>query len=153
MDMRMSLKASQYMMLSKTKVHGKTIRDTRSWNTWSTLCNMMIHMMFMINNLDYDKMVMKKTTLNDNTHNADCPFSSSFHDFFCVYSSSSFLSFSTLSKKFFIFLAVHRQINRTACLSVLLILTLKSNPRDLWSLRHLIRVIRRHYLTQNDLPT
>ena len=32
MDMRISLKASQYMMLSKTKVQGKTILDTRSWN-------------------------------------------------------------------------------------------------------------------------
>ena len=34
----------------------------------------------------------------------------------------------------------------------LLILTLKSNPRDLWPLRHLIRVIGRHNLTQKYLP-
>ena len=29
----------------------------------------------------------------------------------------------------------------------------KSDPRDLWPLRHLIRVMRRHYLTKIDLPT
>ena len=29
----------------------------------------------------------------------------------------------------------------------------KSNPRDLWPLRHLIRVMRRHDLTKKDLPT
>ena len=40
-----------------------------------------------------------------------------------------------------------------ASLRYLLILTFKSNPRDLWPLRHLIRVIRRHDLTQKDLPT
>ena len=62
------------------------------------------------------------------------------------------------------FLAVHRQLNRTACLFVCLSLgpapltirsstTLKSDPRELWPLRHLIRGIRRHDLTQNDLPT
>ena len=28
-----------------------------------------------------------------------------------------------------------------------------SNPRDLWPLRHLIRVMRRHDLTKKDLPT
>ena len=39
-----------------------------------------------------------------------------------------------------------------ASLRYLLILTLKSNPRDLWPLRHLIRVIRRHNLTQKYLP-
>ena len=30
-DMRMSLKASQYIMFRRTKVQGKTIRETRSW--------------------------------------------------------------------------------------------------------------------------
>ena len=36
----------------------------------------------------------------------------------------------------------------------LLILTLKRNPRDLWPLRHLIRVMITHDLTQKDLlPT
>ena len=35
----------------------------------------------------------------------------------------------------------------------LLILALTSNPRDLWPLRHLITVMRRHHLTQKDLPT
>ena len=35
----------------------------------------------------------------------------------------------------------------------LLILILKSNPRDLWPLRLLTRVMRRHDLTQKDLPT
>ena len=44
------------------------------------------------------------------------------------------------------FLAVHRQLNRS--LGHLLIL---SNTRDLWPLRHLIRVKRRHDLTQKDL--
>ena len=34
-----------------------------------------------------------------------------------------------------------------------LFLTLRNNPRYLWPLRHLIRVIRRHDLTQKDLPT
>ena len=33
MDMRISLKASQYMMFRRTKVHGKTILDTRSWKS------------------------------------------------------------------------------------------------------------------------
>ena len=37
MDMRISLKASQYMMLSRTKVQGKTILDTRSWNKYDQL--------------------------------------------------------------------------------------------------------------------
>jgi len=32
-------------------------------------------------------------------------------------------------------------------------LTLKSNPTDLWPLRHLIRVMKRHDLTQKNLPT
>ena len=31
--------------------------------------------------------------------------------------------------------------------------TLQSDPRDLWPLRHLIRVMRRHDLTKKDLPT
>ena len=31
--------------------------------------------------------------------------------------------------------------------------TLQSDPRDLWPLRHLIRVMRRRDLTQKDLPT
>ena len=31
--------------------------------------------------------------------------------------------------------------------------TLKSDPKELWPLRHLIRVIRRHELTQKGLPT
>ena len=29
----------------------------------------------------------------------------------------------------------------------------KNDPRDLWPLRHLIRVMRRHELTEKDLPT
>ena len=33
MDMRISLKASQYMMFRRTKVQGKTILDTRSWKS------------------------------------------------------------------------------------------------------------------------
>ena len=32
-------------------------------------------------------------------------------------------------------------------------LTLKSKPRDLWPLRQLFRVMRRHDLTKKDLPT
>ena len=65
------------------------------------------------------------------------------------------------------FLAVHRQLNRWPCLSVRLYLgwtqltikpftTLPSDPRDLSSLRHLIRVMRRHDLTKKSayhLPT
>ena len=55
------------------------------------------------------------------------------------------------------------QLNRTHCLSVCLSIrpqqtirsstTLKSDLRELWPLRHLIRGIRIHDLTQNDLPT
>ena len=33
MEMKMSLKASQYMMLRRTKVEGKTILDILSWKT------------------------------------------------------------------------------------------------------------------------
>ena len=57
-------------------------------------------------------------------------------------------------------LAVHRQLNRWPCLSLIThwvshfwFLTLKSNPRDLWPLRLLIRVMRRHDLTQKYLTT
>ena len=64
-----------------------------------------------------------------------------------------------------IFLAVTWQLNRTHCLSLASLLaltpltirvftTLQSEPRDLWPLRHLIRVMRRHDLTKNTyLPT
>ena len=54
-----------------------------------------------------------------------------------------------------VFLAVHRQLNRWPChwVTHLLILTLRNNPRDFWPLRHLIRVMRRHDLTQKNLPT
>ena len=56
------------------------------------------------------------------------------------------------------------QLNRTHCLSLACLLaltkltirvftTLQSEPRDLWPLRHLIRVMRRHDLTKKDLPT
>ena len=79
------------------------------------------------------------------------------HDNFCY---MTIKSDSGQHSQFLRCLAVQRQLNRTHCLSVcptplrhLLILTLKSNPRDLWPLRHLIRVIRRHDLTQKDLPT
>ena len=41
----------------------------------------------------------------------------------------------------------------TDWLRVLLLLTLQSDPRDLWPLRHLIRVMGRHDLTEKDLPT
>merc|ERR1719507_1139136 len=40
--MRISLKASQYMMLSKTKVQGKTILDTRSMQIARSLLLFMI---------------------------------------------------------------------------------------------------------------
>ena len=48
------------------------------------------------------------------------------------------------------------QLNRWPChwlTEWLLILTLQSDPRDLWHLRHLIRVMRRHDLTKKYLPT
>ena len=38
-------------------------------------------------------------------------------------------------------------------LTVLLVLTLQSDPRDLWPLRHLFRVKRRHALTEKKPPT
>ena len=41
----------------------------------------------------------------------------------------------------------------TDSLRVLLLLTLQSDPRDLRRLRHLIRVMKRHDLTEKDLPT
>ena len=54
----------------------------------------------------------------------------------------------------YLFLAVHNSSigdlvthSLTHSLRVLLLLTLQSDPRDLWPLRHLIRVIRRHDLT------
>ena len=57
------------------------------------------------------------------------------------------------------YLSTDGTIGLSVCLSVclnplryLLILTLKSNSRDLWPLRHLIRVITRHNLTQKYLP-
>ena len=38
-------------------------------------------------------------------------------------------------------------------LTIRVFTTLQSDPRDLWPLRHLIRVMRRHDLTKKDLPT
>ena len=53
-----------------------------------------------------------------------------------------------------LFLAVHNSSigdlvthSLTNWLTVLLLLTLQSDPRDLWPLRHLIRVMRKHDLT------
>ena len=57
-----------------------------------------------------------------------------------------------------------QQLNRTHCpslgpsvhplpLTIRVFTTLQSDPRDLWPLRHLIRVMRRHDLTKKYLPT
>ena len=62
------------------------------------------------------------------------------------------------------FLAVHKQLNKwpspllawSICLLPIKTKAstkLQSDPRDLWPLRHLITVMRRHDLTQKDLPT
>ena len=56
------------------------------------------------------------------------------------------------------FFSCPEQLNRWPChsvchsLTVLLLLTLQSDPRDLWPLRHLFRVKRRHALTEKK-PT
>ena len=88
MDMRISLKASQYMMFRRTKVHGKTILDTRSWKS----------------TISFDDDVKDEDDHNDDededdneAYNANRPFSSSFHDFFGV-NPSSLLCFSPLQK-------------------------------------------------------
>ena len=47
----------------------------------------------------------------------------------------------------------HSLTHCTDWLRVLLLLALQSDPRDLWPLRHLIRVMGRHNLTEKDLPT
>ena len=58
-------------------------------------------------------------------------------------------------KRWFQLFSCPEQLNKvtlslTNWLTVLLLLTLLSDPTDLWSLTHLIRVIRRHDLTEKD---
>ena len=64
----------------------------------------------------------------------------------------------------FCFFSCPEQLNRWPCpllgllvgpapLTIRVFKTLQSDPRDLWSLRHLIRVMRRQDLTQKNLPT
>ena len=76
--------------------------------------------------------------------------SHNFAPFFIVLNFSLF--FSIIIYHFF---SCPEQLNRWPChwVTHLLILTLRNNPRDFWPLRHLIRVMRRHDLTQKDLPT
>ena len=59
-----------------------------------------------------------------------------------------------------VFFSCPEQLNRTHCLSVRrapltirAFTTLQSDPRDLWPLGHLIRVMRRHDLTQKKTVT
>ena len=61
------------------------------------------------------------------------------------------------------FFSCPQQLNRWPChwltdsvtdwLTVLLLLKLQSDPRDLWPLRHLFRVMRRHHMTKKNWQT
>ena len=84
MEMRMSLKASQYMMLSRTKVQGKTIRDTRSWRGREGGENGSWKFFFLASSLGTETSSMSggqtKGGNSLRTHNADSSFPPSLHD-------------------------------------------------------------------------
>ena len=63
------------------------------------------------------------------------------------YRNSSFLAVQNSSIGLIV-----RPLVALAPLTIKAFTTLQSDPRDLWPLRHLIRVMRRHDLTKKDLP-